>query len=59
MEALKIDLQKNHLYHSLLAELYIGIDKKKQIEHLKLALSLTDNEKDQDILMTKLKKASG
>lgn len=57
-EALKIDLQKNHLYHSLLAELYLGIDKKKQIEHLKLALTLTDNEKDQSILMEKLNKAN-
>ena len=57
-EALKIDLQKNHLYHSLLAELYVGIDKKKQIKHLKLALTLTDNEKDQSILMIKLKNAN-
>lgn len=52
------DLRKNHLYHSLLAELYVGIDKKKQIEHLKLALTLTDNEKDHRILMTKLNNAS-
>tara|TARA_R110002051_G_scaffold255120_2_gene314187 strand:+ start:16708 stop:17943 length:1236 start_codon:yes stop_codon:yes gene_type:complete len=56
-EALKINLKNNHLYHSLLAELYCGMDKKKQIEHLKLALTLTDNIKDKSILNNKLKNA--
>lgn len=58
-EALKIDLNNHHLYHSLLAELYCGIDKKKQIEHLKLALTLTDNEKDKRILSNKLLNTNG
>ena len=39
-EALKIDLNENHLYHSLLGELYRGIDFNRQLKHLKLALSL-------------------
>ncbi|MGB6154150.1 MAG: sigma-70 family RNA polymerase sigma factor [Pricia sp.] len=57
-EALKIDLNHYHLYHSLLAELYLDIDRKKQIEHLKFALSLADNEKDKNVLMDKLNKAN-
>ena len=58
-QALKIDLKQNHLYQSLLAELYSEIDKQKQIEHLNLALKLTKNEKDSILLEHKLKKARG
>ena len=58
-QALKIDLKQNHLYHSLLAELYSEIDKQKQIEHLNLALKLTKNEKDSILLEHKLKNARG
>ena len=57
-EALKIDLSNNHLYHSLLAELYDGIDNEKQIEYLNKALNLTKTENDRKILQNKLKKAS-
>ncbi|AEV31130.1 putative RNA polymerase sigma factor containing a TPR repeat domain [Owenweeksia hongkongensis DSM 17368] len=58
-QALKIDLKSNHLYHSLLAELYSGIDIQNQIEHLNLALKLTKNENDKLLLMNKINKASG
>ena len=58
-QALKIDLKQNHLYQSLLAELYNGLDKQKQIEHLNLALKLTKNENDKLLLMNKMNKASG
>ena len=58
-QALKIDLKQNHLYHSLLAELYSGIDKQNQIEHLNLALKLTKSENDKLLLMNKKNKASG
>ena len=57
-EALKIDLSNSHLYHSLLAELYNGIDITKQIESLKNALNLTKTENDRKILQDKLGKAS-
>lgn len=52
-EALKIDLHQNHLYHSLLAELYSDSDKQKQIAHLDLALALTKSESDRILLQSK------
>jgi RNA polymerase sigma-70 factor (ECF subfamily) len=58
-EALKIDLKKNHLYRSLLAELYNGIDPKKQTEHLDLAIKLAKNENDKLFLISKREKAKG
>lgn len=39
-QALKIDLKQNHLYQSLLAELYNGLDPAKHLDHLDLALKL-------------------
>ncbi|MBI1266165.1 MAG: sigma-70 family RNA polymerase sigma factor [Cryomorphaceae bacterium] len=57
-EALKIELSNNHLYHSLLAELFNGLNQKKQIKHLKIALTLTNNENDKSILNDRLTKAS-
>lgn len=54
-EALKINLTDNHLYHSLVAELYIGIDEKKQLEHLQQALSLSSNDRDKIITFRKIK----
>jgi RNA polymerase sigma-70 factor (ECF subfamily) len=38
LEAEKLGLAKNHLYHVLLGWLYTGIDKEKAKEHLNLAL---------------------
>lgn len=56
--ALKIDLKNNHLYHSLLSELYKGVDKNKEIEHLKIALSLTKTTSEKNIVETKIKLAN-
>jgi RNA polymerase sigma factor (sigma-70 family) len=56
-EALKIKLENNPLYHSLLSELYIGIDHQKRNEHLKIALQNTSNESDRNLLETKLAKS--
>ncbi len=56
-EALKINLNKSHLYHSLLAELYEGLDHTKQISHLELALQLSKNEIDKKVISKKLGKA--
>jgi len=58
-EALKIDLKHNHFYHSLMAELYNEIDNDKQKEHLKVALTLTQNKTNKEILNKKLKKTAG
>ena len=57
-EALKINLNQNHLYHALLAELYRGISPKKEMEHLRLALQLVDTENDKKILLRKLEQCS-
>lgn len=53
-EALKINLNKNHFYHSLLAELYNGLYPKKEIRHLKLALELAETKKDKNLILKKL-----
>lgn len=54
-EALKIDLKNNHLYHTLLSELYSGIDKKNQMKHLKKALEFVDTKNDKHIILRKIK----
>jgi RNA polymerase sigma-70 factor (ECF subfamily) len=56
-EALKIDLKNNPLYHSLLAELYQDIDNQKEIEHLKIALTLVKTNSEKTVIELKLKKA--
>ena len=55
-EAFKINLDENHLYHSLLAMLYQSIDKLKQLAHLKSAIRLAKTEHDRKLLMEKLTK---
>lgn len=57
-EILKIDLKTNHLYHTLLAELYKDYDNGSQIKHLKIALELVKTKSEQQIIERKLKKAS-
>jgi len=57
-EALKLDLKNNPFYHSLMAELYNGIDKDQEIEHLEKAINLTHNETSKEVLSHKLEKAS-
>ena len=53
-EALKINLSQNLLYHSLLADLYDGIDAVKRLEHLKLALSLANSAQERKVIMDKM-----
>lgn len=57
-EALKIDLKNNHLYHSLLAELYDGVNQLKQLEHLKTALNLAKTTVEKKVIDIKIEKAS-
>lgn len=57
-EALKIDLKNNHLYHALLAELYQDIDNQKEIEHLKIALTLVKTNSEKDMIEVKLERAN-
>ena len=55
-EALKINLEKNHLYHLLLAELYESIDTTEQHKHLKKALNLVKSEGERNWILVKLSK---
>lgn len=59
VEALKIDLNGNLLYHSLLAELYNGQDSNKEVEQLKIALSLVKSNFEKKVLEDRLAKVSG
>ncbi|WP_456460918.1 RNA polymerase sigma factor [Lutibacter sp.] len=53
-EALKINLYKSHLYHTLLAELYKTKDKNLQIVHLRKALELVKTTSEKNLIQSKL-----
>lgn len=54
VEAEKINLTGNHLYHSLLGELYIGVDIKKALFHLHEASALAQSASDKNIISAKI-----
>lgn len=54
VEAEKLGLNGNHLYHSLLGELYTGIDNSKAIAHLQKALSLAKSTADRNLISNKI-----
>ncbi len=54
IEAEKIKLTDNHLYHSLLGELYTGIDNAKAISHLQTALALAKSTADKTLISNKI-----
>ena len=56
-EALKINLKGSHLYHSLLAELYSGVDQKNQILQLEKALALVKTKPERLLIEQKLDQA--
>ncbi|MEM0994168.1 MAG: sigma-70 family RNA polymerase sigma factor [Bacteroidota bacterium] len=53
-EAQKINLQKHHLYHCLLAELYGKEEVEKALTHLKKALQLAKSEGDKRLIERKI-----
>ncbi|MBL0258037.1 MAG: RNA polymerase subunit sigma [Bacteroidetes bacterium] len=53
-EAEKLNLSENHLYHSLLGNLYTGIDNTKAINHLQTALSLAKTSADKSVLASNI-----
>jgi RNA polymerase sigma-70 factor (ECF subfamily) len=53
-EAEKINLTGNHLYHSLLGELYTGIDNVKALSHWKQALHLAKSATDKTHISHKI-----
>jgi RNA polymerase sigma factor (sigma-70 family) len=54
IEAEKIELADNHLYHSLLGELYIDIDNGKAILHLQKAWALARSMADKMLISKKI-----
>lgn len=54
IEAEKLKLNENHLYHSLLANLYEGINHQKVSQHLQIALTLAKTETDKKIIVNKI-----
>ncbi len=59
VEAEKINLEGNYLYHSLLGELYTGIDQFKAIFHLQAALALTRSATDKRRIQNKMVTLAG
>lgn len=59
IEAEKINLADNHLFHSLLGELYTGIDNPKAIAHFQNALSLARSTTDQTLIAKKILECGG
>ncbi len=57
VEALKIDLKENHFYHSLMAELYNGINPNKELEYLNHALKFAKTSAEKKVIEKKIKKA--
>ncbi|SKC07165.1 RNA polymerase sigma factor [Dyadobacter psychrophilus] len=55
-EAEKLNLPENRFYHSLLGELYGGLDDEKANVHWQTALSLTKTDADKEAIRRKLKK---
>jgi len=53
-EAEKLNLEENHLYHSLMGELYKNIDNSKGLKHLEISLSLAKTETDKKIIQNKI-----
>ena len=54
IEAEKIGLTENHLYHALLGELYTGIDNTKAISHLQQASKLAKSTADKTHISNKI-----
>lgn len=54
IEAEKLNLSGNHLYHSLLGELYAGVDNSKALEHFNLALKLAKSKGDRSVMKRKI-----
>jgi RNA polymerase sigma factor (sigma-70 family) len=54
-EAEKLKLNSHHLYHSLLGELYSGMNDEKAIQHFKMAVSLAKSASDKMLIDNKIR----
>jgi len=59
IEAEKINLTANHLYHSLLGWLYTDVDNQKALLHLQTARQLTKTLNDKKLIADKIRKLTG
>lgn len=59
IEAEKIDLTDNHLYHSLLGELYTDVDNARAISHFENALVLAKSMADKMLISNKILECRG
>lgn len=57
-EAEKLNLAENHLYHSLLGELYLGIDDAKALGYFNAALGMVKSRADRQLLVEKIRKVN-
>lgn len=55
IEAEKLNLVENHLYHTLLGELYTDINNSKSLFHLKIAMSLAKSPADKNLISNKIR----
>jgi predicted RNA polymerase sigma factor len=56
IEAEKLELDGNHLYHSLLGSLYTKHDNKKALEHFQTALSLARSASDRSTIIKNIER---
>ena len=56
VEAEKLNLSGNHLYHSLLGNLYTNVDNKKALNHFQLALALAKTNADKTVIATNIER---
>lgn len=54
VEAEKLNLVNDHLYHSLLANLYTDVNNEKVLHHLKSALSLAKSDADKKLIARRI-----
>jgi RNA polymerase sigma factor (sigma-70 family) len=59
LEAEKLKLETDHFYHSLLGNLYTGIDNKKALQHYEIALRLASTVFDRAIIIRNIERLSG
>lgn len=59
IEAEKIKLTENHLYHSLLGNLYTDIDHSKALQHYQTALKLAKSTSDRKTIAKKITQLTG
>ena len=53
-EAEKLELNGNHLYHTLLGELYRDLDTSRSLQHLRTALALAKSASDKQLINQKI-----